>query len=47
MEQKNTEKAKPKRRWNPRALYFKKHDMSVFCWLTMEKNEKKKLKDQR
>jgi hypothetical protein len=38
-------KDKSARRWNPRALYFKKDDMSIFCWLTMEKNEKKKHKD--
>jgi hypothetical protein len=40
-------KDKSNRRWNPRALYFKKDNMSIFCWLTMEKNEKKKIKDQR
>jgi hypothetical protein len=37
-------KDKPAKRWNPRSLYFKKDGMSIFCWLTMEKNEKKKLK---
>jgi hypothetical protein len=40
-------KDKTERKWNPRSLYFKKDDMSVFCWLAMEKNEKKKLKDRR
>jgi len=34
------EKDKPNRRWNPRALYFKKESMRVFTWLAMEKKEK-------
>lgn len=39
------EKKKTERRFRPRSLYFKKESMSIFTWLAMEKNEKKKLKD--
>ena len=37
----NPVRVKTNRKWNPIALYFKKENMSVFCWLTMEKKIKK------
>lgn len=40
-------KNKTDRKWNPRSLYFKNDYMSVFTWLAMERNNKKKSKDNR